>query len=128
MAPAVIRPSDLWRTPRSRLFTGNEGTALLDLLDDRTLAPAVPNGYRHARRSHPNRFLVVYRAARRRDPGGTAQHVLNHQMAPGAGGVIGNGSGPIAQRAPNQPLRMSMDAATVGQMVTMATYFQPQLG
>ena len=61
------------------------------------------------------------------ESGSTANVPLNHQLTPGGGIVLGNGSGIIAIGAANTPLRITMTVATGGKVVVGATYYQPQL-
>lgn len=58
---------------------------------------------------------------------GSAGIVLNHELAPGGGVVLGNGGSIIAISPANTTLRMTCGAPTGGKLVVLVSYFQPQI-
>jgi hypothetical protein len=52
---------------------------------------------------------------------------VNHQLTPGGGIILGNGSAIICQGAANLPLRITNTVPTGGRLIVLATFFQPQI-
>jgi hypothetical protein len=58
---------------------------------------------------------------------GVAQIVVNHELTPGGGVVIGNGASVFCLSSPTTVLRVTNGVPTGGKLVILASYFQPQI-